>query len=32
VWDAGVLIGFPMVDAKVTLYDGPRGRQQHDRI
>ena len=27
VWDAGVLIGFPMVDMKVTLYDGdyPRG-------
>ena len=22
VWDAGVLIGFPMVDTKVTLYDG----------
>ena len=22
VWDAGVLIGFPMVDMKVTLYDG----------
>ena len=27
VWDSGVLIGFPMVDTKVTLYDGdyPRG-------
>ena len=22
VWDAGVLIGFPIVDMKVTLYDG----------
>jgi elongation factor G len=22
VWDAGVLIGFPMVDMKVTLFDG----------
>jgi len=22
VWDAGVLIGFPMVDTRVTLYDG----------
>jgi len=22
VWDSGVLIGFPMVDTKVTLYDG----------
>ena len=22
VWDSGVLIGFPMVDMKVTLYDG----------
>jgi elongation factor G len=22
VWDTGVLIGFPMVDRKVTLYDG----------
>ena len=22
VWDTGVLIGFPMVDMKVTLYDG----------
>ena len=22
VWDTGVLIGFPMVDTKVTLYDG----------
>ncbi|MFM9943060.1 MAG: elongation factor G [Hyphomicrobiaceae bacterium] len=22
VWDAGVLIGFPIVDTKVTLYDG----------
>jgi elongation factor G len=22
VWDAGVLIGFPMVDTKVTLHDG----------
>jgi elongation factor G len=22
VWDAGVLIGFPMVDIKVTLFDG----------
>jgi elongation factor G len=22
VWDAGVLIGFPLVDMKVTLYDG----------
>jgi len=22
VWDSGVLIGFPMVDIKVTLYDG----------
>jgi elongation factor G len=22
VWDSGVLIGFPMVDSKVTLYDG----------
>jgi elongation factor G len=22
VWDAGVLIGFPMVDTKVTLFDG----------
>jgi elongation factor G len=22
IWDSGVLIGFPMVDMKVTLYDG----------
>ena len=22
VWDSGVLIGFPMVDMKVTLFDG----------
>ena len=22
IWDQGVLIGFPMVDMKVTLYDG----------
>ena len=22
VWDSGILIGFPMVDMKVTLYDG----------
>ena len=34
VWDSGVLIGFPMVDIKVTLFDGdyPRGGLQRDRL
>ena len=34
VWDAGVLIGFPMVDIKVTLFDGayPRGGLERDRL
>ena len=34
VWDAGVLIGFPMVDTNVTLYDGDFHEvdSQHDRL
>ena len=33
MWDNGVLIGFPMVDMKVTLFGGlPRGRQLGDRL
>ena len=34
VWDSGVLIGFPMVDMKVTLYDGNYHEvdSSHDRL